>query len=241
MKRIAMRSDSYREFFKAEYMMGPNCLRLLDEILECYPLQYTAENKALDLGCGTGVTSLFIARETGATVYANDLWIAKENNGRRFADWNMQEQLIPMQEDANEMHFEKEMFDAVISIDAYHYFAGKEGFFADKILPYIKRGGIALIVIPGIKKEYEGRSEELLNTWAGDDSYMFQSTDFWKRIIGSHADMEEVRTWEMSSFDLAWQEWFDTGHEFALNDQSFYEEMIKPFTNFVGIMVRKKQ
>ena len=130
--------------------------------------------------------------------------------------------------------------NALISIDSYHYFAGKEGFFVNNILPYIKKGGIALIVIPGIKSEYAGKSEELLTAWAGDEAYMFQSTEFWKKIIGEHEDIEEVRTWEMSLFDLAWQEWFDTKHEYALNDKKYFDSMIKPFTNFVGIMVRKK-
>ncbi len=235
-----MRSDNYRKYFEVPFMMGPNCLRLLDEILEEYPLHYTSDNLILDLGCGTGVTSLFIANETGATVYANDLWISEDENRKRFASWNMQGKLIPVQEDATNLRFDKEMFDALISIDSYHYFAGKEGFFINHILPWIKRGGIALIVIPGIKSEYDGQSEQLLATWAGDESYMFQSVDFWKRIIGEHEDIETVRTWEMSSFDLPWQEWFDTKHEFALNDKSFFENMIKPYTNFVGIMVKKK-
>ena len=76
-----MRSENYRNYFKSSFMMGPNCLRLLDEILEEYPLYYTSDNLVLDLGCGTGVTSLFIANETGATVYANDLWISEEDDG----------------------------------------------------------------------------------------------------------------------------------------------------------------
>lgn len=45
----------------------------------------------------------------------------------------------------------------------------------------------------------------------------------------------------MSLFDLAWQEWFDTKHEYALNDKKYFDSMIKPFTNFVGIMVRKNK
>ena len=81
----------------------------------------------------------------------------------------------------------------------------------------------------------------MLTAWAGDEAYMFQSVEFWKRIIGEHEDIEEVRTWEMSLFDMAWQEWFDTKHEYALNDKKYFDSMIKPFTNFVGIMVRKKE
>lgn len=235
-----MRSEKYRDYFKSPFMMGPNSLRLLDEILGEYPLHYTSDNLVLDLGCGSGVTSLFIAKETGATVYANDLWISEDENCQRFANWNMLNKLIPVQEDATYLHFNKEMFDALISIDSYHYFAGKERFFINNILPYIKDGGIALIVIPGIKSEYDGRSEELLTTWAGDEAYMFQSAEFWERMIGEHENIKEVRTWEMSLFDLAWQEWFDTKHKYALNDKKYFESIIKPFTNFVGIMVRKK-
>ena len=44
-----------------------------------------------------------------------------------FTNWNMQEKIVPVHEDAANLHFEK-MFDALISIDSYHYFAGKEGF-----------------------------------------------------------------------------------------------------------------
>ena len=235
-----MRIDAYKDFFKAEYMMGPNCLRLLDELLTAYPLRFTSENRVLDLGCGKGITSLFTAKETGATVYAKDLWISEEDNRARFAQWGMEDRLIPVHEDARDLHFEKEMFDALVSIDAYHYFAGTEGFFTENILPFIKKGGTVLIAVPGIKTEYDGRSEELLTPWLGDEAYMFQSPVFWKRVIGEHPDIAEVRTWEMDCFDIAWQEWFDTAHEFALGDLAHYEALIKPYTCFVGIKVQKK-
>ncbi|MCM1082057.1 MAG: class I SAM-dependent methyltransferase [Clostridium sp.] len=238
-RQATMRSEHYRNYFKVPFMMGPNCLRFLDELLEEYPLQFTSDNLVLDLGCGSGITSLFIAKETGADVYANDLWVSEEENRKHFTDWNMNDKITPVCEDAANLQFDKEMFDAVISIDSYHYFAGKEGFFVDNILPYVKRGGIVLIAIPGIRHEYDGQSKELLTPWLGEDAYMFQSADFWKRMIGGHKDIEAVRTWELSSFELPWQEWFDTKHEFALNDENYFENYIKPFTTFVGIMVRK--
>ena len=31
--------------------------------------------KILDLGCGKGLTSIFLAKEFGVQVYATDLWI----------------------------------------------------------------------------------------------------------------------------------------------------------------------
>ena len=36
---INTRCENYRGFFTKEYLMGPNSLRLLDEMLEKYPLK----------------------------------------------------------------------------------------------------------------------------------------------------------------------------------------------------------
>jgi len=235
-----MKSDRYQPYFVASNLMGPNSIRLLDELLEAYPLHFTAQNRVLDLGCGTGLTSLFIANETGATVYANDLWISEADNRERFANWQMQDKLIPVHEDAHCLHFDQEMCDAIISIDSYHYFAGTEGFFSEKLLPYLKHGGIALIAVPGMRQEYDGRSDELCGAWLTDEAYMFQSASWWKKILGTHDEIAEVKTWEMNSFDQPWQEWFETEHAFALNDLTFYEKTIKPYTCFVGMMIRKK-
>ena len=183
---------------------------------------------------------MFTAKETGASVYACDLWIAEEENRTRFSEWDMQGKLIPVNADANALPFEMKTFDALVSVDAYHYFAGKEGFFTDKLLPFMKSGSTVLIAIPGLKLEYDGRSEELLTPWLGDEAYMFQSTAFWKKIIGTHPDIAEVHTWEMNSFDVAWKEWLDTSHEFAIGDHAHFESLIKPYTCFVGILIKIK-
>lgn len=43
----------------------------------------------LDLGCGKGLTSLILAKETNALIFANDLWIDKKDNESRFKSWNL--------------------------------------------------------------------------------------------------------------------------------------------------------
>lgn len=138
------------------------------------------------------------------------------------------------------LHFEKNLFQALVSVDAYHYFAAEKGFFAEKILPLLKSKAEVLIGVPGIKTVYTGQSEKLLSEWLGEEAYMFQSPTTWKEIIGNHDRIEKVETWEMECFDLAWNEWLATEHEYAMNDKQFFDTHIKPYTCFVGIYIRLK-
>ncbi len=235
-----LRSDKYQKYFCIPYLMGPNSLRLLDELLDAYPMTFTQDDLVLDLGCGSGLTSLYLAFETGAKVYAADLWVPEADNRKRIEEWDVPDKIVPVHDDANDLHFEKESFDAIVSVDAYQYFGGSEGFFAEKILPFVKPGGTVLICVPGLKNKYSGRAEAFLKPWLGDEASLFRSADEWKQIIGTHPDIAEVRTWELFGFYIPWQEWFDTVHEFALRDKMFFDGIIKPFTGFVGIMVKKK-
>lgn len=233
-------SDKYMEFFDERFLMGPNSIRLLDELLVRCPIHMSRENTILDLGCGKGLTSMFLANEVGATVYANDLWVKAEDNLKRFEEWNIQDFVIPSCEDANNLSFETETFDAIFTVDAYHYFAGKEGFFQEKILPFVKKGGTVLIAIPGVKEELEGQQEERLKEWLGEEANLFHSCNWWKKIIGESDEMESIDVWEMENFTLAWESWLGVNNKFAIGDKAHYDSIIKKYTCFVGIVIKKR-
>ncbi|MDE5754187.1 MAG: class I SAM-dependent methyltransferase [Oscillospiraceae bacterium] len=235
-----MNFNDYKEYISEKTMMGPNSVRILEELFSRYPLELASDDEILDLGCGTGLTSLVIAKETGAKVYANDLWVNAEDNAKRFTEWGIGEQVIPVCEDANNLHFNEKQFNALVSIDSFHYFAGKAGFFQNKILPFMKDKSAILIGIPGLKNEYTGRANELLSNWLGDEAYLFKSPNHWKEIIGNHDRIETVETWEMGCFNKAWNEWLTSDHEFARGDKQHFETIIKPYTCFVGIYVKLK-
>jgi len=236
-----MSIEKYKPYFTRDNLMGPNCLRLLDNLLCSYPQQLNSSALILDLGCGMGITSYFLCRETGAKIYASDLWIDAQDNAARFESLGVGDMITPVQEDANCLSFEKEHFDAVVSIDSYHYFAGACGYFEKNILPYIKRGGMALICVPGIKDEFDDHAIELLSPWLGDEADLFKSPRQWKSIIGTCSDIEFVDIWEPDCFDSAWSEWFATGNRFAANDRLYFDSIIRPYTTFVAIAVKKKQ
>ena len=68
-KTVTDRCEKYRNFFTKEYLMGPNSVRLLDEMLKKYPLQ--AGSRVMDLGCGAGNAALHFSKK-GYDVLAVD-------------------------------------------------------------------------------------------------------------------------------------------------------------------------
>lgn len=235
-----MNMDALKPHITADILMGPNSARVLEELLARYPLTLSPQETVLDLGCGKGLTSLALAGETAARIYAADLWIPAEENAQRFEAWGIGGQVIPVHANANDLPFAEKTFSALVSVDAYHYFGTGEDFFIRKMLPFLKDGAEIIIGIPGIKDAYAGRSVELLTPWLGDEVYMFRSPGEWKETIGRHDRIAAVETWEMGCFDLAWNEWFATGHEYALGDLRHFDALIKPYTCFVGIHIQLK-
>ena len=52
--------------------------------------------------------------------------------------------------------------------------------------------------------------------------------------------MEFVEVMELCCFEAAWQDWLATDNAFAKGDAAFWETVIRPCTNFVGMIVRKR-
>ena len=73
--------DKNMEFLKAT-MMGPNAMRVSEELASY--LNIDANMRILDLGCGCGLSTLLLAKKYGASVFAADLWISPTENYERF-------------------------------------------------------------------------------------------------------------------------------------------------------------
>ncbi len=234
--------NNYMKYFTKEYMMGPNALRLLSEIVEDNP-QAVSKGNVLDLGCGAALSSVFLANETGADkVWALDLWVSATENYKRICENGLENRIVPIHGDALAMPFAHEYFEAVVSVDTYHYFGCEENVFAERILPFIKKGGYALIVVPGLKEEAQGALKALMDEWAGDEAYMFKTKDWWaEHIAKGCAEQVEVEVYESVQFDLVWQEWFDSGHEYGIRDREFLEKGLKDVLNFVMMVIERKE
>ena len=235
--------EKYKKFFTKEYLMGPNSFRLLDELIARSPEDVTYD-RTLDLGCGYALTSLFLANETKAqNVFAFDLWIPASENYARIKANKLTDKVIPIHGDALSMPFAQEYFDSIVSVDTYHYFGCKKGVFGEKILPFVKEGGYVMIAIPGLKEYPEGNLKELFTTWAdGGDWELFQTADWWENLLKEECgDCCDIVVKEAECFDIAWQEWFDSGHEYGIRDKEFLEKGLDKILNFILIYVKKRK
>ena len=72
------RSSRYDPHWLLNNVMGPHVLWLTEWLSQS--LELTPGMRVLDLGCGRALSSLFLAKEFGVTVYAADHWIKASEN-----------------------------------------------------------------------------------------------------------------------------------------------------------------
>lgn len=99
-----VKSEKYSGAELMGKIMGPNPVKLTEELLSKNKIKKDAV--VLDLGTGTGLTSVFINKEYGFTVYAADLWSDPEENKLFFESMGIKEKaVIPVKADALKKNF----------------------------------------------------------------------------------------------------------------------------------------
>ena len=229
------RTEKYDKEFLKKNMMGPNSIMILEELLGEVPLK--PEMRVLDLGCGNGLTSIFLAKEYGVQVFALDLWISATDNYRRFQEAGVGESVIPIHADARKMPFADGYFDAVVSVDAYHYVGNNDTFFPEKVRPLLKNDGVAAVSFPGMKYEVKDNvPEEMKPFWPEEALEMWHSIEWWKPKFEDR--LEHLKMWEMRCFDQAWNDWLETDNPYAVGDRAMIRTDNGRYMNLIGITGR---
>jgi SAM-dependent methyltransferase len=175
------RSASYDPEWVLENLMGPNVLWLAESLSQAMELK--PGMRVLDMGCGKAVSSIFLAKEFGLQVWATDLWIAARENWRRVCEAGVEQLVFPVHAEAHALPFADGFFDAVVSLDAYHYFGTDDLYLGRHFAPLVRPGGQIGIVIPGLVREFDGDPpEHLVPFWAREwEMWSFHSPDWWRR------------------------------------------------------------
>ena len=198
-------TEKYDQKWIEQNWMGPNPLWLLEEL--CENMDLRPGMKVLDMACGKGVTSVFLAREYGVTVFANDLWISATDNLRRFEEAGVADKVFPIHAEAHALPYAEGFFDAAISIDSYQYFGASESYFVDVFSKLVKLGGQFGIVVPGLAREFEkGYPETLEKLWL-PELHTLHSNKWWRHLWEKTGLCEIVACYDMDDPKALWLPW----------------------------------
>lgn len=233
-------SEKYNTPELQSKIMGPNPLKLQEELL--FGCKIKKGEKVCDLGSGQGLTSVMLAKEYGFKVYACDLWSDPKDNEKFFESMNLsKEQIIPVKADACALPFEKEFFDAVVSTDSYNYFGRDEKYLDEKLLPFVKSGGLIYIAIPGMKKDlHSNLPPVLLLSWNEEQLDYLHDVNYWRTLVEKAEGCEVLEVSEMESNGEVWADWLKQDNEYARGDRKTMEAGGGEHLNFIKIVLRKK-
>jgi cyclopropane fatty-acyl-phospholipid synthase-like methyltransferase len=198
------RSSAYHpDWIAASVSGGANSLRLTEWLTE--KLDLRPGMRVLDLGCGRAASSIFLHREFGVQVWATDLWFDPAENLERIRDAGMENAVFPIHADARSLPFEKEFFDAVVSIDSFVYY-GTDDHYLNYLARFVKPGGAIAIAGAGLMQEIEGAVPEHLRKWWEPGMWCLHSAGWWKR----HWERTGIVKVEVADhMPEGWKEWLE--------------------------------
>ena len=175
------RSAMYDPQWVIENMMGPNVLWLTESLSQVMDLR--PGMRVLDIGCGRAISSIFLAKEFGLQVWAVDRSASHTENWTRVCDAGLEAQVFPVRADARTLPFADGFFDAVLSMDAYHYWGADDLYLAWNLIRLVKPDGEVGIVVPGLREEFEADPPPHLRPyWEKDRAFWsFHSAAWWSR------------------------------------------------------------
>lgn len=222
-------------------IMGPNPLKLCEELLRGADL--AKGSRVCDLGSGTGITSVMLAREYGFDVYAVDLWSGPIENRAFFRQVGVPDgQIHPVKADAAEgLPFEPCYFDAVVSIDSYNYFGRDPRYLGQKLLPYVKPSGKIFLSIPGMVRDcHDCLPECLLASWTPEQLEYMHDMQWWRAMIGKTQGVQIEDMREMECTREAWADWIACENEYARGDRAAVKAGAPDYLNTIAVTLVKE-
>lgn len=204
------RSAGYNHDWMLDNQMGPNALWLAEWL--CTALELKPGMRVLDLGCGRAMSSVFLAREFGVTVWAADLWIGPEGNQARADAAGVADRVTALRMEAHAIPFAPAFFDAVVSVDSYHYF-GTDVLYLNYLSRFVRTGGQIAVAVPGLMQAIDQEvPDHLLQPqmngkpfWEAD-CWSFNTVEFW-RTLWSRSDAVEAV--QVDTMPDGWRHWRD--------------------------------
>src|ERR1700683_2544811 len=160
--------------------------------------------RVLDLGCARAMTSIFLAKEFGAEVWATDLWIDATSNLERILAAGVEDLGVPIHSEAHALPFAEGFFDVLVSVDAYQYF-GTADLYIGYVTSFLREGGRLGVVVPALLEELD---DEILVSLAPCwewDFCCFHGPEWWRhhwnKTGKARVDVADV-------LEDGWKDWY---------------------------------
>lgn len=213
------RDEIYRDFF------GGGGLYLAARMARTLRLQ--PEDIVLDLGCGRGSSSIFLARHYGVRVTALDLWTSADFLEQNFFARGLLDRITPLQMDATQpLPFAPNYFDSIFCMNSFSFYGGNLGFIRH-LLQHLKPGGRLSIGSEVLTSEFT--AEQITNPPAVyafnlpppnehvdvfEDDFKKQHTPKWWRVLFESSGMLQVEhCQELEDADAIYEELVRYEHE----------------------------
>jgi len=174
------RSNKYDPIWIMKNQMGPHPLWLTEFLTQ--PFDLKPGMRVLDLACGKGITSVFLAKEFGVQVYAVDLWDAPDEKWENAKAHGMEHMITPIQADAKNLSFAPGFFDAIICVNSYMYF-GQDEAYLENILKFLRPGGqIGFIMTSYAKEITDGIPNYIVEFLGESQLWQWKTLSWWKNL-----------------------------------------------------------
>jgi len=202
----------YHDFF------GGGGLYLTVHMLRTLHLQ--PGQRVLDLGCGKGETSVFMARHSGVEVKALDLSTSADFLMNKFAQRGSGDKISALQMDATlPLPYAENEFDAVFSMNSFSFYGANPGFLPH-LLKHLKPGGELCIGSEALSSEFTAEQmadppfvyafnlpppNEDVNVFEGD--FIKQHTpEWWGDLLQASGRLEVETCYELDDAEAIYQE-----------------------------------
>ena len=193
-----------------ETMWGPNAIRQSEELASHFTI--TKDMRILDLGCGPGLSTIYLAQEHGVEVFAADLFADPTENYERFKSLGIADKTVPMTLDATQtLPFAEGYFDVLFSVGAYMHFGWTEEMLPN-LIRYVKKGGYIAISIAGLKHEFgDNVPAEMKPFWdIAEVARDIRSIEWWADLWSKAEGIEIVNISEAACHEIAWEEYLES-------------------------------
>ena len=202
------RSNGYHpDWVIARGSGGANALWLTEWLAEMMNL--TPGMKVLDLGCGRAMSSIFLHREFGVDVWATDLWFSATDNQQCIQDAGVAKSVFAIQAEAHALPFASEFFDAIVSIDSFHYY-GTDDTYAHYLTRLVKPGGVIAMASAGLTREFDGNVPAALRGWWEPNMASLHTHEWWRRHWLRSGILDVTHSDSMPDAWKLWLEWHQT-------------------------------